>query len=120
MTERLESVNAIRTHQRNWLAETRQRAEAGEPFVISTSDEVEEIMAAFGIPVLVINYWNFLITAQRKAGHFTHVLENRGYPGPHFFALGYASSLEPEQAPWGGLPKPTLMIGATRHETELK
>lgn len=120
MTERLESVNAIRAHQRAWLADTRQRAEAGEPFVISTSDEVEEIMAAFGIPVLVINYWNFLITAQRKAGHFTRVLEERGYPGPHFFGLGYASSLEPEEAPWGGLPKPALIVGATRHETELK
>jgi hypothetical protein len=56
MTERLESVNAIRAHQRTWLAEARERAAAGEPFVICTSDEVEEILAAFGIPVLVINY----------------------------------------------------------------
>ncbi|MBV9327638.1 MAG: 2-hydroxyacyl-CoA dehydratase [Chloroflexi bacterium] len=120
VTERLESVNAIRAHQRAWLAHARERAEAGEPFVISTSDEVEEILAAFGIPVLVINYWNFLITAQRKAVHFNQVLESRGYPGPHFFALGLASTLEPGEAPWGGLPKPTLIVGATRHETELK
>jgi hypothetical protein len=120
MTERLESVNAIRAHQRTWLAGARERAEAGEPFVICTSDEVEEILAAFGIPVLVINYWNFLITAQRKAGHFSQVLESRGYVGPHFFALGLASTLEPQEAPWGGLPKPALIIGATRHETELK
>ena len=120
MTERLESVNAIRAHQRTWLADARERAAAGEPFVISTSDEVEEILAAFGIPVLVINYWNFLITAQRKAGHFSQVLESRGYVGPHFFALGLASTLEPEEAPWGGLPKPALIVGATRHETELK
>jgi hypothetical protein len=120
MTERLESVNAIRTYQRAWLAGARERAAAGEPFVISTSDEVEEILAAFGIPVLVINYWNFLITAQRKAGHFSQVLESRGYVGPHFFALGLASTLEPEEAPWGGLPKPALIVGATRHETELK
>ena len=120
MTERLESVNAIRAHQRTWLAEARERAAAGEPFVICTSDEVEEILAAFGIPVLVINYWNFLITAQRKAGHFSQVLESRGYAGPHFFALGLASTLEPQEAPWGGLPKPALVVGATRHETELK
>jgi len=120
MTERLESVNAIRAHQRTWLANARERAATGEPFVISTSDEVEEIMAAFEIPVLVINYWNFLITAQRKAGHFSHVLESRGYVGPHFFALGLASTLEPEEAPWGGLPRPALIVGATRHETELK
>ena len=117
---RLESVNAIRAHQRTWLADTRQRALDGDPFVISTSDEAEEILAAFGIPVLVINYWNFVILAQRKGRHFTHVLEERGYPGPHFFALGLASTFEPGEAPWGGLPKPALIIGATRHESELK
>lgn len=120
MTERLESVNTIRAHQRTWLAETRERAESGSPFVICTSDEFEEILHAFGIPVLVINYWNFLITAQRKVRHFSHVLERRGYVGPHFFGLGLASILEPTEAPWGGLPKPALVIGATRHETELK
>ena len=120
MTERLESVNAIRAYQRTWLAETRERAESGSPFVICTSDEFEEILHAFGIPVLVINYWNFLITAQRKVRHFSQVLEKRGYVGPHFFALGLASTLEPAEAPWGGLPKPALIIGATRHETELK
>jgi hypothetical protein len=48
------------------------------------------------------------------------VLESRGYVGPHFFALGLASTLEPDEAPWGGLPKPALIVGATRHETELK
>ncbi|MBV9579129.1 MAG: 2-hydroxyacyl-CoA dehydratase [Chloroflexi bacterium] len=48
------------------------------------------------------------------------MLESRGYVGPHFFALGLASTLEPEEAPWGGLPKPALIVGATRHETELK
>jgi hypothetical protein len=117
---RLESVNAIRAHQREWLADARQRAVDGEPFVICTSDEFEEVLAAFGIPVLVINYWNFLITAQRKAPFYSEVLEQRGYPGPHFFALGLGTTLEPENAPWGGLPKPALILGATRHETELK
>jgi hypothetical protein len=118
--ERLASVNAIRAHQRAWLAAARQRVLDGEPFVIGNSDDFEEIVAVFGIPGLVINYWNFLITAQRKVSHFTEVLEHRGYPGPHFFALGLASSLDPAQAPWGGLPKPALIIGSTRHETELK
>lgn len=118
--ERLESVNAIRAHQRSWLADARQRASDGEPFVISTSDECEEIMAVFGIPVLVINYWNFVITAQRKARHYSDVLERHGYTGPHFFGLGLGATLEPDDAPWGGLPRPALIIGSTRHETELE
>jgi hypothetical protein len=118
--ERPRSVNAIRAHQRAWLAEARERALQGEPFVICTSDDFEEILAVFGIPVLVINYWNFVITAQRKAAHFSAVLEERGYPGPHFFALGLGTTIDPEQAPWGGLPKPALIVGSTRHEQELK
>jgi hypothetical protein len=118
--ERLESVNAIRAHQREWLAHSRQRAVEGEPFVICNSDELEEILAVFDIPVLVINYWNFVITAQRKAEHFSAVLAERGYVGPHFFGLGLGSTIDPQNAPWGGLPKPTLIIGSTRHESELK
>jgi benzoyl-CoA reductase subunit B len=118
--ERLESVNVIRAHQREWLADTRQRAVDGEPFVICNSDELEEILAVFEVPVLVINYWNFVITAQRKAEHFSSVLAERGYVGPHFFGLGLGSTIDPENAPWGGLPRPTLIVGSTRHESELK
>jgi benzoyl-CoA reductase subunit B len=120
MPERLQSVNALRAHQREWLGATRQRAIDGEPFVICTSDELEEILAAFDIPVLVINYWNFVIIAQRKVGHFSRILEERGYPGPHFFALGLASTIDPTEAPWGGLPKPAIIIASTRHESEMK
>lgn len=118
--ERPRSVNAIRAHQRAWLADARERALQGEPFVICTSDDFEEILAVFGIPVLVINYWNFVVTAQRKGRHYTEVLERRGYVGPHFFALGLGTTIDPEQAPWGGLPKPALIVGSTRHEQELK
>ncbi len=117
---RLDSVNTIRAYQRTWLAETRARALQGEPFVICNSDEVEEILAVFDIPVLVINYWNFVITARRRAGHFSGLLEARGYTGPHFFGLGLGATIDPDSAPWGGLPKPTLIIGSTRHESELK
>ena len=118
--ERLESVNAIRAHQRVWLADARERAEKGEPFAICTSDEFEEILKVFGIPVIVINYWNFVISAQRKSKHLSEVLAARGYPGPHFFALGWASAIDPANAPWGGLPKPAIILGATRSEAELR
>lgn len=72
------------------------------------------------IPVLVINPWNFMIVAQGKAAHFSRVLERRGYAGPHFFALGLASTMEPAQAPRGGLPKPAFVLGTTRSEGELR
>lgn len=118
--ERLASVDRIRGHQRSWLQATRESAAAGEPFVICQSDEFEDVLGVMGIPVLVINYWNYVVTAAKQAGHFTDVLEARGYPGPHFFGLGYGTSLDPAAAPWGGLPRPTMIIGSTRNDYELR
>lgn len=118
--QRLSSVDDIRSYQRAWLQRARRQAERGEPFVICQSDEFEEVLGVFGIPVLVINYWNYVVTAQRKAAYFTAVLEAHGYPGPHFFGLGLGTSLEPDEAPWGGLPKPLMVLGSTRNDFELR
>jgi benzoyl-CoA reductase subunit B len=117
---RLDVVARVRDHQRAWLEETRRRALEGEGFAICNADEFEELFNALDIPVLVINPWNFLIVAQGKAAHFSRVLEARGYTGPHFFALGLASTIEPEQAPRGGLPRPAFVLGTTRSEAELR
>ncbi len=118
VTVRLNAVNRVRAHQRQWIEATRAAVAAGAPFAICNGDEAEEIFLALGIPVLAINYWNFLIAAQGSVGHFESVLHGRGYPGKHFFALGLASSLAPEQAPWGGLPRPTIICGSGRSEAE--
>jgi hypothetical protein len=117
---RLEVVARVRDFQRGWLEQTRQRAIDGRPFGICNADEFEEILNTMGIPVLVINPWNFMIIAQGKAAHFSQVLESRGYSGPHFFALGLASTMEPAEAPRGGLPKPAFVLGTTRSESELR
>ena len=118
--DRLDAVNRVRAHQRAWIEETRASVEAGGPFAICNGDEAEEIFLALGIPVLAINYWNFLILAQRTGQHFTEILNARGYPGRHFYGLGLASSIEPEKAPWGGLPKPTIICGSPRSEMEMR
>jgi benzoyl-CoA reductase subunit B len=119
-SRRLKSVDAVRAYQRAWLEDARNAAQNGAPFAISNSDESEEIFTALGIPVLVINYWNFIIVSQGKAKHYSDLLEARGFPGPHFFGLGLASTLDPENAPWGGLPKPAVLVGSTRSESELR
>lgn len=114
------AVDAIRAHQRNWLEQARNSAQAGDPFAICHGDEYEEVFSTLGIPVLVANYWNFLIVAKKQAGHYSQVLEAHGYPAPHFLALGLAASMEPEQAPWGGLPRPLVLLGSTRDEEYLR
>jgi benzoyl-CoA reductase subunit B len=117
---RLQVVARVRDFQRDWLERTRERALDGEAFGICNADEFEELLGVMDIPVLVINPWNFMIVAQGKAAHFSRVLERRGYTGPHFFALGLASTMEPAQAPRGGLPKPAFVLGTTRSEGELR
>lgn len=118
---RLDAVSAIRAHQRSEIGTMRERvAGGGGQFAVTSSDEFEEILALFGIPSVVYNYWNFVVVSQRKAPHFSRVLEEHGYPGPHFFALGYGTALDPDEAPWGGLPRPTIVIGSGRSERELR
>jgi benzoyl-CoA reductase subunit B len=117
--QRLLSVDAVRDHQRKWLAAARHGAEAGEPFVICNSDEFEEILQVMGIPVLVINYWNNVVVKDGKAPALSETLRARGYD-PSFFALGLASAMDPRNAPWGGLPRPALILGSCRSETDLR
>jgi hypothetical protein len=118
---RLASVDAVRAHQRRWLDETRTAvAEHNADFAICNADDFEEVFTAFDIPVLVVNYWNSIITfSERKGPHFSAVLRERGYT-PNMFAMGLAGTLEPEQAPWGGLPRPTMIVGTTRDEAQLR
>lgn len=117
---RLEAVDQVRAHQRHWLDTTRKQVADGGHFAICNGDEFEEVFLAMGIPVVAINYWNYLIVAKQQKQHYFDVLNQRGYPGENFFALGLASTMAPANAPWGGLPKPTLICGSLRYEMELR
>jgi benzoyl-CoA reductase subunit B len=117
---RMSSVDRIRAYQRDWLETTRERSASGEPFAICHGDEFEEIFTTLGIPVLVANYWNFLVIAAKQAGYYSDLLEDHGYPGPHFLGLGLGTSIDPSKAPWGGLPKPLILLGSTRDEEYLR
>jgi len=117
----LESANAVRAYQRKWLAETRERVSQGEPFAICNGDEFEDVLNMMDIPVIVINYYNSIIGVQGKADHYYQVLKHHGYD-PNRFAMGLATTLDndPEMAPWGGLPKPAIILGSTKSDLEMK
>jgi hypothetical protein len=117
---RLATADAVRTYQRDWLADARTRAENGDPFVICNSDEFEEILSLFSVPVLVINYWNNIVLREKKREHFEQVLRDRGFTDTSMFALGLATAIDPANAPWGGLPKPAMILASTRSEVDLR
>ena len=71
--DRLKSVNHVRTIQRDWLAQTRDRVSSGEHFAVCNGDVCEEIFIAMNIPVMVVNYWNYIIVSQNKTAQYFDV-----------------------------------------------
>ncbi|MBN1383108.1 MAG: 2-hydroxyacyl-CoA dehydratase [Deltaproteobacteria bacterium] len=119
----LKIAGEMNAYQRKWLANVRERVGNGEPFAICNGDEFEEIFNAMDIPVMVLNYWSKIIATEAKASYYKKVLKERGYDPLHlFFSLGLACAMDnnPETAPWGGLPKPSVIVGGSKHDREMK
>jgi benzoyl-CoA reductase subunit B len=124
--KQLQSVETVRAHQREWLKTTRERVKQGEPFAICNGDEFEEIFNILDIPVIVINYYNSIIMVKGMGDYYRKILAARGweelagsFPG---FAYGLATTIDnkPEIAPWGGLPRPTVIIGGSKEDIEMR
>ncbi len=119
--KQLESANMVRAHQREWFAENRKRVEQGEPFAICNGDDWEEGFNAMDIPVMCINYWHAIIGTKQMNPYYDKVLAEHGYPVTGF-ARAMASYMDkkPDVAPWGGYPKPAILIGGTKNDIEMK
>lgn len=100
-------------HQRSWFAQVQARAAAGEPFAVVNADAPQELFRVFDIPYVVTQWWSSVVAAKQRAGEYLGRLVQLGYPEDRepYTALGFASSLEtdPSSAPWGGLPRPTIL-----------
>jgi hypothetical protein len=119
--KQLRITDSVRAYQREWIARNRERVSQGEPFAICNGDDCEEILNVMGIPVIVINYWHAIITTKRMADYYLNILKERDYPQT-VFSMGLATTMDnkPEVAPWGGLPKPSIIIGGARQDTEMR
>ena len=115
---RLKIVEEVRSHQQAWLAGLKEGVANGDHFAICAADEFEEIFHLFGVHTLVVNYWHNLVVATGNGDHYKALLAERGYEVFGMGPLGYAAAIDPSKAPWGGLPKPTIMLGSSRDEGE--
>jgi benzoyl-CoA reductase subunit B len=101
--------------QKAFGAELREQVvERGEPFAVAQADTPHEIFHAMDIPVVSNQWWSAYISAKRLSGKYFGVLDQLGYPPNRcsYCSLGLACSLanDPASAPWGGLPKPTVLV----------
>jgi hypothetical protein len=101
--------------QKAFGAELRERVvERGEPFAVAQADTPHEIFHAMDIPVVSNQWWSAYISAKRLSGRYFGVLDELGFPSNrcNYCSLGLACSLagDPASAPWGGLPRPTVLV----------
>ncbi len=105
-------------YQREWFAQVRERALAGEPFAVLSADSPHEIYRAMNIPYVVLQWWSSIIAAKQRAPDYLAALAAHGYPDDsdqyNSLALGELLSGESSaDAPWGGLPRPAIIQTAT-------
>ena len=103
------------SYQRAFAAQLRERVVvAGEPFVLAQADTPHEIFHAMDIPLVSNQWWSAYISAKRLAGSYFRAMDERGYPANRcrYCSLGLGCTLaaDPARAPWGGLPRPTLLV----------
>ncbi len=101
--------------QKAFGAELRERVvERGEPFAVAQADTPHEIFHAMDIPIVSNQWWSAYISAKRLSTRYFGVLDELGYPPNRcsYCSLGLACSLanDPSTAPWGGLPRPTVLV----------
>jgi benzoyl-CoA reductase subunit B len=102
-------------YQKHFAGELKARVvERGEPFALAQADTPHEIFHAMDIPLVSNQWWSAYISAKRLSGKYFSVMDELGYPANRcrYCSLGLGCTLaaDPGSAPWGGLPRPTVMV----------
>lgn len=88
--------------------------ENGEFFVLAQADTPHEIFHAMDIPLVSNQWWSAYISAKQLSNRYFDELVAQGYPenSCKYCSLGLACTLanDPATAPWGGLPKPAMLV----------
>ena len=120
----LQSTREYTAYQRAWFQDVRERAASGEPIAFVNADVPQEIFRAMDIPYVVNQWWSSVIAAKQQAPRALSFLRARGYPdtAAQYSVLGLGASFEtdPQQAPWGGLPVPSIVATTTRGDASRK
>ncbi|GAA2749364.1 2-hydroxyacyl-CoA dehydratase family protein [Amnibacterium kyonggiense] len=110
---RLAATTAALAHQREWFGTLRARAAAGEVIALVNADAPQEILRAMDVPYVVNQWWASVVTAKQLAGESLAVVAGLGHPDDSrqydVLALG-SRGVADQEALWGGLPKPGIVI----------
>lgn len=102
-------------YQKAFGAELRRRVvEEREPYAIVQADTPHELFHAMDIPIVTNQWWSAYISAKQLSAEYFDAMTAKGFPANSckYCSLGLACTLanDPERAPWGGLPQPTVLV----------
>jgi len=121
---RLPSATAATRYQRQWFADLQAQAAAGVPVALVNADAPQEVFRAMGIPYVVNQWWASIVSAKQQTQGHLALLRERSYPDytEQYSSLSLASSFHPDPAtaPWGGLPRPSIVLGETTGDVNRK
>jgi len=111
----LECTAVATAYQKAFGQDLKRRVvDDGEPFVIAQADTPHELFHAMDIPLISNQWWSAYISAKQLSGRYFDEMVAAGYPANSckYCSLGLACTLanDPATAPWGGLPKPALLV----------
>ena len=111
----LEVSRTLRAYQREWFAHLREQVfEQGRPYVIGGALVPHEIFEALDLPFITDVWYSGLVAARRQSAYYSTFLANQGYHEglSRYGALALAVLLDEDNPdkPWGGLPKPALVV----------
>ena len=123
-SRRLSFAKENSAYNRAWFEEVRARGAAGEPIAFINADVPTEIFKAMDIPAVVNQWWAAVVSAKQKSAKYLGALNALGYRENlcKYCSLSFASTLEtdPGEAPWGGLPAPSLVVSANDCNSQSK
>lgn len=117
--EPLATTALAKEKQKNWFKDFRTRSmEQGEPYVIAAAVSPHEIFHTMDVPVVTNTWYSSIISAKRQSPYYFDLMEKLGFHGdlPRYLSLPMMTTLDndPERAPYGGLPKPALILDRLR------
>jgi benzoyl-CoA reductase subunit B len=115
----LEATSIARDYQKTWFTTFRTEVlEQRKPYVIADAVTPHEIFHVMDIPVVSMQWYSSIIAAKQLAPHYFALMDELGYHDglPRYSSLPFFSTLEndPQIAPYGGLPKPMLLLERLR------
>ncbi len=118
-SNRLVSTQRANEHQREWFQDFRRAVmEQGAPYVIADAVSPHEILHTMDIPVLSIAWYSAVIAAKQLSPYYFGLMDRLGYHDglPRYGSLPFMTTLDndPGRAPYGGLPKPMLILDRLR------